>query len=743
MTIYFVFGIIVLLPGTSLCYGDNQPPFKFKGQYIYQENFTDGYSFQDVTDIAVNSEMGHVLILQRSIPSLTIWDRNGSFIFAWNTSELGYPHSISLNGSDPLTANVWITDMAGALAAGTTYGHCIKDFSYFGEYRRSIGVCGQYTNGSSLNPIQFDKVTDIAWNSKGCVFIADGDLGGQNNHITVLNSSYELINTWNVNNKPGTGPGEFNLPHTIVIDKCDRVWITDSLNSRIQVFDEKGTFLGEMNCFEDDLVYGLSFISDENEDAIVTTTRSLDNAVGLTVIPINMDCSAMKDIGNCKPSRKFSLSTEAEAIGSSMLHSVTVDIVTSDIYLTRLPGNFPPYKYFPAVYPPVSMSQREGCTPSPPNLPLEWNATILLTPYTNSDMMTGNVAYSSYNQAMLVRLQGPSRLNASLEVLNVESETYVIERSAGGWIKSCSGPYDWGWITPLPGWLSDRKCECKGALNSAGINTLLWHCPLRGWLWFDAVEKRPWRIFLNDKTNPFGIPVMGNFAMISFVSYGTDTTQLKDAFEFCTSPKNDRTGHFQVSTRDDTPTLVPGFSYKCQSEKSLRKWPTNFYLTATMIPVGNNEPLPAQVIYDWNLESQNTMIFSASSTTTAYLIKNETFIINQSTDKEKESCSHLDFGPPNPRWMFQDNCTCMGVVTNAMLSPWPLTVIAVCPFQDDRVFWTWFGSEKGSYNPVIFLETLSPPHEGTNLAFADYHAFYSNLVLIDTLQFKSPQEECN
>src|SRR5207247_8695861 len=41
----------------------------------------------------------------------------------------------------------------------------------------------------------------------------------------------------------GTGPGQFNLPHAIAIDRNDNVYVGDRSNRRIQVFDTEGKFL--------------------------------------------------------------------------------------------------------------------------------------------------------------------------------------------------------------------------------------------------------------------------------------------------------------------------------------------------------------------------------------------------------------------------------------------------------------------------------------------------------------------
>ena len=44
---------------------------------------------------------------------------------------------------------------------------------------------------------------------------------------------------------PGTGPGEFRLPHAIVIDSSGIVYVADRENGRIQRFTLDGAYLGE------------------------------------------------------------------------------------------------------------------------------------------------------------------------------------------------------------------------------------------------------------------------------------------------------------------------------------------------------------------------------------------------------------------------------------------------------------------------------------------------------------------
>ena len=96
----------------------------------FQEQYMMDESFANVSDIAVNVEQHQVFVLQRSYPAVTVWNTDGIFLFAWSTKDIGYPHSIKLNGSDPEGATVWVTDMDD---------HCVKEFTYYGQYINSIG----------------------------------------------------------------------------------------------------------------------------------------------------------------------------------------------------------------------------------------------------------------------------------------------------------------------------------------------------------------------------------------------------------------------------------------------------------------------------------------------------------------------------------------------------------------------------------------------------------------------------
>ena len=56
----------------------------FQKQYVLDEAFTNSSEFVNVTDVAINHIEQHVLVLQRSVPPISVWSTNGTLLFAWD-----------------------------------------------------------------------------------------------------------------------------------------------------------------------------------------------------------------------------------------------------------------------------------------------------------------------------------------------------------------------------------------------------------------------------------------------------------------------------------------------------------------------------------------------------------------------------------------------------------------------------------------------------------------------------------
>lgn len=78
---------------------------------------------------------------------------------------------------------------------------------------------------------EFGYVTDVAQDSKGNYYV--GEYGGFD-RIQIFSPDGQWLGQIGA---PGDELGEFVRPQSIVIDKQDRMWVADSSNHRIQVFD--------------------------------------------------------------------------------------------------------------------------------------------------------------------------------------------------------------------------------------------------------------------------------------------------------------------------------------------------------------------------------------------------------------------------------------------------------------------------------------------------------------------------
>ncbi len=711
----------------------------FEHQYILEKSFAKfGVEFGNVSDVVVNEREQHVLVLQRSYPPVSVWSKNGTLLFTWKTKEIGYPHSLTLNQTGSETT-VWIADMAGELAAGKTYGHCIKQFTYSGEYIQSIGECSKNSSGSGLVPVQFDRVTDLAISSKGYIYVTDGDIGGKNNRITIFDPNYNLVDVWNKRNTAGYDPLQFSLPHTIRIDRCDRVWIADTQNHRIQIVSSSGEFLKEWKCFNDSLVYGMDVDVQLGYVVITTKNKNQDSELLFLSLQSN-DCSSK--VGNCTVYRRMIIREDDPDfrldLQNTMLHSVAIDSATECLYVSILPGSIPPLKFSPVSLPPLR--NKNACRDSSKRImwPTVWNATVLITPFDDGDLYTAIVEFRDDIHTIYVRVYGPNG-EVIWDFLNIKDKTYTVHKN------TCSESSDGqqtGWTTPGRDWFAlYDKCECVGGQNISGMETVAWSCSkykIRDWYWVHVDDGSAWRIFFNNKTNPIGLPVLGNYTMAHFSSYGEEVNNLNAAFALCTSESQRRLFNSKKLVKS---TFL--LNAECPNDFLFPDWPVFFHMTSTMIPVtlNNGEPLPAQVIYDWERKSQRTIMCELSQAYNANMTPDKTYIYYENLANHSIQCDSavLSFGPPRPNWMTQDDCICKGIIkNNPSLSPYPDTFIAVCPVSEGRVFWTWFAHKDKHFLPLLFFETETPPEEGTGLALADYHTIYQGTVMIDLEDFEVP-----
>ena len=95
--------------------------------------------------------------------------------------------------------------------------------------------------GNPGDPPLLNEPTDVIVTPAGDIFITEGhSFAPGANRVTKWSADGTFVMSWG---GTGSGPGEFNVPHTIALDSQGRLFVGDRANNRIQIFDQAGTLL--------------------------------------------------------------------------------------------------------------------------------------------------------------------------------------------------------------------------------------------------------------------------------------------------------------------------------------------------------------------------------------------------------------------------------------------------------------------------------------------------------------------
>ena len=212
-------------------------------QYTVEENWwtlPEGWEFGWIPAVAVDSQ-DRVYVYSRSEHPMVVFDRNGNFIDSWGDDILKDAHGILIDADD----NIYCTERET---------HVVRKFTTDGELLMTLGTPD--VAGAEGEP--FNLPTDFALGPDGEMYISDGY---GNARVHKYSPDGELIKSWG---QPGTGPGEFDLPHCVRVDPRNRLMVADRENNRIQFFTLDGEYIEEWGDLlqpdtiyidDDDLVY--------------------------------------------------------------------------------------------------------------------------------------------------------------------------------------------------------------------------------------------------------------------------------------------------------------------------------------------------------------------------------------------------------------------------------------------------------------------------------------------------------
>lgn len=191
-----------------------------------------GQSIGVVSRVGVDSQ-DRVYVFQRKDPPVLVFERDGTYVGAWGSGEVRDPHGLKI-----VDDVVYTTDRSDSVT---------KSFTLHGKPLLALGQKGVHSDtGCTGSPWlapraagPFNHPTEMIKHPNGDIYVTDGYRTARVHRFT---ADGKLVASWG---RPGHGPGEFHLPHSIAFDADGKLYVADRANRRIQIFTPDGELLGE------------------------------------------------------------------------------------------------------------------------------------------------------------------------------------------------------------------------------------------------------------------------------------------------------------------------------------------------------------------------------------------------------------------------------------------------------------------------------------------------------------------
>ncbi len=176
-------------------------------------------AWAETSGLAVDAK-GQIWVFTRAKPPVQVYDSKGNLVRSWGADVVQTAHYLKIDHE----GMIWLADVGK---------HVVMQFTPEGKLLKTLGT----PNEPGCDKTHLNKPTDMAVSPAGDVFVTDGY---GNNRVVHFDKDGKFVKEWGT---MGTGPGEFSLPHGIVLDSKGRLYVADRNNCRVQVFDQSGKFV--------------------------------------------------------------------------------------------------------------------------------------------------------------------------------------------------------------------------------------------------------------------------------------------------------------------------------------------------------------------------------------------------------------------------------------------------------------------------------------------------------------------
>lgn len=238
------------------------------------------WNYWQVTSIAVEQN-GNILVMHRGDDPILEYKPNGDFIGRFGdvkfnqgkvaaispkdrTSAMsGYQATYGAGGCSNCGAHTIRVDPQGNVWVVDAPAQVVIKMDAKGKTVMTLGTRDKAGKSQS----NFYLPTDVAFAPNGEIVVTDGY---GNARVVRFSHDGKYLGEFG---ERGNGPGQFQLPHCVVIDKQGRLYVADRDNQRVEVFDAQGKYLSEW-----DHVGGLSSLIMTRDQKVWAggTLRDLD-----------------------------------------------------------------------------------------------------------------------------------------------------------------------------------------------------------------------------------------------------------------------------------------------------------------------------------------------------------------------------------------------------------------------------------------------------------------------------------
>lgn len=178
-------------------------------------------------------------------------DRNGKITENWSQwdSIFNRPHQIYINPYDPERA-VWVDERGGSGVHEAIYKFTndgkqklldLRDPRPVSGESDAQGVVPPARDNKTPGPLDFGQNAVLAFLPNGDFLVGDGY---QNGRVVRFNAKGEFVSEFG---SVGKDVGQFDLIHGIAVDRNNRIYVSDRMNHRVQIFQEDGTPVDQWN----------------------------------------------------------------------------------------------------------------------------------------------------------------------------------------------------------------------------------------------------------------------------------------------------------------------------------------------------------------------------------------------------------------------------------------------------------------------------------------------------------------